>query len=79
MTPRSHRLLPESGRIFTPYGTRVADGGSLLPATKDVMGHRSVETTERYTHTTDEAKRRTMEIAGRKVIRTRKTQKAAGE
>ena len=63
------------------FGTRAADGGAPLPAIKDVMGHRSVKTTERYTHATDEAKRRTMEIACRKVIKmdTKKTQKAVGE
>ena len=63
------------------FGTRAADGGAPLPAIKDVMGHRSVKTTERYTHATDDAKRRTMEIAGRRVIKmsTKKTQKAVGE
>jgi hypothetical protein len=49
------------------FGTRAADGGAPLPAIKDVMSHKSVKTTERYTHATHEAKRRTMEIAGRKV------------
>jgi integrase len=62
------------------FGTRAADGGAPLPAIKDVMGHKSVKTTERYTHATDEAKRRTMEIAGRKVVvkmDTKWTQKVA--
>jgi integrase len=61
------------------FGTRAADGGAPLPAIKDVMGHKSVKTTERYTHATDEAKRRTMEIASRKVEKmdTKWTQKVA--
>ena len=46
------------------FGTRAADGGAPLPAIRDVMGHKSVKTTERYTHATDEAKRRAVEIAG---------------
>ena len=43
------------------FGTRAADAGVPLPAIRDVMGHRSIQTTERYAHATDEGKRRAVE------------------
>jgi integrase len=43
------------------FGTRAADAGVPLPAIRDVMGHRSIHTTERYAHATDEGKRRAVE------------------
>jgi len=48
------------------FGTRAADQGVPLSAIRDVMGHKSIKTTERYAHATDEAKRRAVEAAGRK-------------
>jgi integrase len=43
------------------FGTRAADAGVPLPAIRDVMGHKSIQTTERYAHATDEGKRRAVE------------------
>ncbi|HXI94277.1 MAG TPA: site-specific integrase [Blastocatellia bacterium] len=43
------------------FGTRAADAGVPLPAIRDVMGHRSIQTTEPYAHATDEGKRRAVE------------------
>jgi integrase len=43
------------------FGTRAEDAGVPLPAIRDVMGHRSIKTTERYAHATDEGKRRAVE------------------
>jgi len=43
------------------FGTRAADAGVPLPAIRDVMGHKSTQTTERYAHATDEGKRRAVE------------------
>jgi len=48
------------------FGTRAADAGVPLPAIRDVMGHKSTKTTERYTHATDAGKRRAVEAAERK-------------
>ena len=43
------------------FGTRAADAGVPLPAIREVMGHRSIQTTERYAHATDEGRRQTVE------------------
>lgn len=43
------------------FGTRAADAGVPLPAIRDVMGHKSIQITERYAHATDEGKRRAVE------------------
>ena len=42
------------------FGTRAADAGVPLPSIRDVMRHRSIQTTERYAHVTDEGKSRAL-------------------
>ena len=62
------------------FGTRAADAGVPLPAIRDVMGHRSIQTTERYAHATDEGKRRAVEAIGRqsqKIVTKLSQRKAA--
>jgi len=63
------------------FGTRAADAGAPLPAIQRVMGHKSIKTTQRYTHATDEGMRRVVEIVGHKVEKpvTIRSQKAVGE
>jgi integrase len=39
------------------FGTRAADRGSTLASIKEIMGHSSSQTTERYIHATDDGKR----------------------
>jgi integrase len=43
-------------------GTRLADGGSDAFAIAEVLGHRNLQTTKRYTHATELRKRRAVEI-----------------
>ena len=53
------------------FGTRAADAGVPLPAIRDVMGHNSTQTTERYAHATDEGRRRAVEAidgASKKIV-----------
>lgn len=46
--------------------TRAADDGAPLDAIQEVMGHKSIATTMKYTHATDEGKRRVVRAAERK-------------
>ena len=62
------------------FGTRAADAGVPLPAIRDVMGHRSIQTTERYAHATDEGKRRAVEAIhtqSKKIVTKLSQRKAA--
>lgn len=43
-------------------GTRLADGGSDTFAIAEVLGHRNLQTTKRYTHATELRKRRAVEL-----------------
>jgi len=61
------------------FGTRAGDAGVPLSAIRDVMGHKSTKTTERYIHATDEGRRRAVEAAERKAGKVVKFwSKAAG-
>jgi integrase len=62
------------------FGTRAADAGVPLPAIRDVMGHRSIQTTERYAYATDEGKRRAVEAIhtqSKKIVTKLSQRKAA--
>jgi integrase len=48
------------------FGTRAADDGAPLNAIQAVMGHKSIATTMKYTHATDEGRRRVVRSAERK-------------
>jgi len=48
------------------FGTRAADDGAPLNAIQAVMGHKSISTTMKYTHATDEGMRRAVRAAERK-------------
>jgi integrase len=62
------------------FGTRAADAGAPLIAIQAVMGHKSANTTQRYTHATDQGMRLAVELASRKVSRpvTKRSQKVVG-
>jgi integrase len=48
------------------FGTRAADDGAPLNAIQSVMGHKSITTTMKYAHATDESRRRVVRAAERK-------------
>lgn len=48
------------------FGTRAADDGVALSAIRDVLGHKSIQTTERYAHATDKGKRQAVEALEKK-------------
>jgi integrase len=43
------------------FGTRAIENGATLAEVKEVMGHKSISTTEKYTHATEAGKRRAVE------------------
>jgi integrase len=45
------------------FGTRAADAGVPINAIADVMGHADIHTTQRYTHATDQGRRRAVDAA----------------
>lgn len=49
------------------FGTRAADDGVALSAIRDVLGHKSIQTTERYAHATDKGKRQAVEALEKKL------------
>lgn len=63
------------------FGTRAADDGAPLRSIQEVMGHGSILMTERYSHATDQGKRRVVEAAGRgrHVVVKMASKKAVGE
>ena len=63
------------------FGTRAADAGVPLTAIRDVMGHKTTGTTQKYAHATDDGKRRAVESVGRKLTNPVpiRSQKAVGE
>jgi integrase len=53
------------------FGTRAGDDPQVnIPALAEVMGHKNWRTTMRYTHATDEGKRRVVEAQGRESAET---------
>ena|SRR5215469_16455075 len=57
------KQIPQSTPHFWYSRSRSRRSSSAI---RDVMGHKSIKTTERYAHATDQAKRRAVEAAGRK-------------
>jgi integrase len=47
------------------FGTRAADGGVEMTAIAEVMGHADIRTTRRYSHATDQGRRRAVEAVER--------------
>jgi len=43
------------------FGTRAIENGATLPEVKEVMGHKSITTTEGYVHATEKGKKRAVE------------------
>ncbi len=43
------------------FGTRAIENGATLAEVKEVMGHKSMVTTENYCHATEAGKRRAVE------------------
>lgn len=48
------------------FGTRAIENGATLPEVKEVMGHKSITTTEGYVHTTEAGKKRAIEAVLKK-------------
>jgi integrase len=48
------------------FGTRSIENGATLPEVKEVMGHKSIQTTEGYVHATEKGKKRAVEALLRK-------------
>jgi integrase len=63
------------------FGTRAADGGVEMTAIAEVMGHADIRTTRRYSHATDQGRRRAVEAVERHSTTpvTIWSQKAVGE
>ena len=62
------------------FGTRAADGGVEMTAIAEVMGHADIRTTRRYSHATDQGRRRVVEAVEKHSMNlvTIRSQKAAG-
>ena len=48
------------------FGTRAIENGATLVEVKEVMGHKSIQTTEGYVHATEAGERRAVEAVLRK-------------
>src|SRR6185503_3828058 len=61
-------------------GTRLADAGADAFTIAEILGHATLQMTKRYTHATDERKRRAVEALGNlpKRIVTRLSQSKSG-
>lgn len=56
------------------FGTRAMQNGAVLTDLQKVMGHRRIETTMQYVHSSDEGRRRVVMAAGHKPVTKQETE-----